>query len=196
MTPIKETKIDIHPATHVRMVQKERWLLSDKVTYEYLNQLDTKKLLTETRAGKELPKRGTLESRKKQLETSMAHKMEIRDWVERNLFKMPLGYSAVWFYVPMPTSWRPAKREEMLYTQHQNTPDLDNFLKQLYDAIMPRKNRMRGEKGMDDRKIHCYASFKVWVEWDESCIKIIEYDPAAFMQEFKHGHPSYRQPGP
>ena len=191
MTPVKNTTIDIEPATNVRMVQKERWLLSEEVTYEYLHGLDNKKLLCEISAGKELPKRGTLESRKKQLEISAAHKQEIKDWVIRNEYKMPLGFSAVWFYVPMPPSWRKKKRAEMLYTVHQNTPDLDNYLKQLYDAIMPRKNRMRGEKGMDDRKIYCYAAFKVWVEWDEACIKILEYSKEEFMYIFRHGHPSY-----
>ena len=80
----------------------------------------------------------------------------------------------------------------MIYTVHQNTPDLDNYLKQLYDSIMPRKNRLKGEKGIDDRKIYCYAAFKVWVPLEEACIKVIEYDAGEFMEAFKHGYPSYK----
>lgn len=182
MTPTKITVIDIHPSTHVRSTKNEGWLLSDNVSYEYLEGLDMKRLATKG-------KKGTLAARKKQLEVHNAHKQEIRDWVARNEFKMPLGYSAVWFYVPMPPSWRKKKREEMIYTVHQNTPDLDNYLKQLYDSIMPRKNRLKKEKGVDDRKIFCYAAFKVWVPFEEACIKILEYKKEEFMEAFRHGQP-------
>ena len=184
MNPIKETWIDIYPSTHVRSTKNEGWLLADTVSYEYLEQLDKKRLITHGKAG-------TLASRKKQLEINKAHKDEIKAWVLRNEFKMPLGHSAVWFYVPMPPSWRKKKRAEMLYTVHQNTPDLDNYLKQLYDAIMPRKNRLKKEKGIDDRKIYCYAAFKVWVPVEEAGMKIVEYNAAEFMDVFKHGHPSF-----
>lgn len=183
MTPIKVTVIDIHPSTHVRSTKNEGWLLSDSVSYTYLENLDNKRLLTKG-------KKGTLAARKKQLETHNAHKQEIKDWVIRNNFKMPLGYFAVWFYVPMPPSWRPKKQSEMIYTVHQNTPDLDNYLKQLYDSIMPRKNRLRKEKGVDDRKIFCYAAFKLWVPFEESCIKIFEYDPKEFVETFTAGMPT------
>jgi len=185
MIPIKVTVIPIHPSTHVRSTKNEGWLLSDSVSYEYLDKLDNKRLITNG-------KKGTLASRKKQLEVHNAHKQEIRDWVERNEFVMPLGYFAVWFYVPMPVSWRKNKREEMLYVVHQSTPDLDNYLKQMFDSIMPRKNRLKKEKGTDDRKIFCYAAFKVWVEWDESCIKVVEYAETDFLSQFQHGHPSFK----
>lgn len=106
---------------------------------------------------------------------------------------MPLGYFAVWFYVPMPASWRPKKRAQRLHTVHQNTPDLDNYLKQLYDSIMPRKNRLKKEKGCDDRKIYCYAAFKVWVEWDDACVRILEYNPQDFISVFAAGQPSNKK---
>jgi Holliday junction resolvase RusA-like endonuclease len=191
MIPIKETFIDIHPSTHVRSTKNEGWLLADGVSYEYLEKLDDRKLQRDIAAGKDNPKRGTLASRKKQLEIHKAHKDEIQAWAIRNDFKMPLGHAAIWFYVPMPPSWRKKKREEMVYTVHQNTPDLDNYLKQLYDSIMPRKNRLKKEKGVDDRKIYCYAAFKVWVPVEEAGMKVLEYMPEEFMEVFKHGHPSF-----
>lgn len=182
MIPTKITTIPIHPSTHVRSTKNEGWLMAENVTYEYLEGLDNKRLLLKG-------KKGTLAARKKQLEIHNAHKAEIRDWVARNEFKMPLGYFAVWFYVPMPKSWRPKERKEKLYSVHQNTPDLDNYLKQLYDSIMPRRNRQKKEKGVDDRKIFCYAAFKVWVEFDEACVKIVEYNKVDFWEIFRHGLP-------
>lgn len=186
MIPTKETFLDIYPSTHVRSTKNEGWLLADTVSYEYLDKLDEKRLITHG-------KRGTLAARKKQLEVNRAHKEEIKSWVIRNEFTMPLGYFAVWFYVPMPKSWRAKKRAEMLHTAHQSTPDLDNYLKQLYDAIMPRKNRLKKEKGTDDRKIFCYASFKVWVEVEKAGIKIIQYDQKEFDHIFRHGAPAFNK---
>jgi len=180
MIPVKVTVIPIHPSTHVRSTKNEGWLLSDSVTYAYLEKLDNTRLIKKG-------KKGTLAARKKQLETHNAHKAEIRGWAERNSFVMPLGYFAVWFMVPMPPSWRPKRRAEMIGKVHQNTPDLDNYLKQLFDSIMPRKNRLRKEKGTDDRKIFCYAAFKQWVEWDDACIKIIEYEKEDFESTFVLG---------
>lgn len=184
MIPIKETIINIHPATHVRSIRREGWLLSETVTYEYLETMDEKRLI-------EKGKRGTLAARKKQLEINKAHKDEIKAWVVSNDFKMPHGNAALWFYVPMPRSWRPKRIREMVYTVHQSTPDLDNYIKQLYDAIMPRKNKQKKEKGVDDRKIYNYAAFKVWVPYDEACMKVIEYNPLDFTETFKHGHPQF-----
>lgn len=39
------------------------------------------------------------------------------------------------FYVPMPKSWSNKKRTLMLGTIHQQTPDLDNFIKAFKDAF-------------------------------------------------------------
>ncbi len=186
MTPTAITTIEIQPSTNVRSTRNEAWLLSDNITYEYLEKLDTRRLIEKGKAG-------TLAARKKQLEIAKAHKDEIKDWVVRNQFRMPLGHFAVWFYVPMPRSWRKKKRAEMLYTEHQSTPDLDNFLKQLFDCVMPRKNRMKREKGADDRKIFSYTAFKVWVTDDESCMKILEYKKEEFDYVFRHGHPGYKE---
>lgn len=182
MTPNKITIVNIHPSTHVRSTKNEGWLLAESVTYEYLQKLDDRRLV-------EKGKQGTLAARKKQLEINRAHKDEIKAWVVRNDFKMPHGHMAIWFYVSMPSSWRAPKRREMCYTVHQSTPDLDNYMKQLLDAIMPRKNRMLKEKGVDDRRVYCYTLFKVWVPFEEACVKILEYDPTEYMEVFKDGAP-------
>lgn len=183
MEPTKITILPVFPSTHVRSTKNEAWLF--KVSDEYLEGLDNKRFL-------ERGKKGGLLRRKRQLEVHNAHKKEIQGWVTGSSFTMPLGYMAIWFYVPMPTSWRPKKQKQMLHTVHQNTPDIDNYIKQLFDNIMPRRNRISGEKGTDDRKIHCYATFKVWVTWDEACVKILEYNSEQFLHTFRHGHPSFK----
>lgn len=182
MIPTKITVIPIHPATHVRTTRGEYWIV--KADEGYLQKLDTKRLLDKG-------KQGGLVRRKRQLEKAQAHKEDIMFWVAATGFKMPVGYFALWFYVPMPASWRPAKREAMKYKEHQNMPDIDNFIKKTFDGVMPRRNRIAKHRGADDRKIHCYTTFKVWVEWEEACIKLVEYSPEEYMKEFEHGHPSY-----
>ena len=74
---------------------------------------------------------------------------------------------------------------------HQSTPDWDNLTKALFDGLMPRKSRTSGEKGNDDRKIHCGSPFKIWVYPEDACIKAIEYDKDDYMGVFIHGHPYY-----
>lgn len=185
LKPIKTTVIDVHPATHVRSTKNESWLF--RVSDEYLEELDRRK--EETHG-----KRGGLLRRKRQLEVHNAHKAELRAAVERLGFKMPLGYFAIWFYVPMPKSWRKKKIQENIYNVHQNTPDLDNFSKKFFDSVMPRRNRIKGDVGADDRKIFNYAAFKVWVPFEEACIKVVEYDPEDFNAAFAAGHPATRTP--
>ena len=172
----KITVIPIQPATHVRSTQGDRWLFA--VSPEYLEEYDKKKLLLTGRKGGNL-------RRMRQLEKYNAYKQEIRNWAVRNGFQMPLGYFAIWFYIPAPPSWRPRKREEMIGMPHMSTPDCDNLLKSFFDGIMPRKNKTKNEKGTDDRKIHCYSAFKVWCAEGEGRIVIREYDPGEYMGAFE-----------
>lgn len=171
----KKTVIPIWPSTHVRSTKGDRWLFA--VTDEYLEEYD-QKILTET------GKPGGNVRRKRQLDKYNAYKQELRDWAERTGFQMPLGHFAIWFCIPIPPSWRKKKIAANLGKAHQSTPDFDNLLKAFFDAIMPRKSRTRGEKGQDDRKIHCCAPFKVWVGAEEARIEVIEYDPEEYMAVF------------
>ena len=42
----------------------------------------------------------------------------------------------VLFVMPMPASWSKKKREQMLGEPHQQTPDIDNLIKALLDAVL------------------------------------------------------------
>ena len=72
----------------------------------------------------------------------------------------------------------------MLGKPHMNTPDADNYIKALFDGIMPRRNRVAGQKGSDDRKIHCYTMFKTWVPYGDEKIIIAEYDAKEYAGTF------------
>lgn len=151
---------------------------------EYLEQYDRKRQEADPNRS---PGRNV--NRRRQLDRYNEYKKELARIMAENGYQMPHGYFAVWFYVPIPPSWRRQRVAEMLYTGHQSTPDCDNLIKALLDGVMPRKKRARGELGSDDRKVHCYSAFKVWVRPEEACIKILEYDPVEYMQNFVHGYP-------
>lgn len=184
MIPKKITVLKIEPQTHVRSTKGDSWLFA--VSDEYLKEYDQKRTLTNPKA---IPGRNL--NRKRQLQRYNAYKEDLRKLAFEDRFVMPQGYFAIWFYIPIPKSWRPAKVKEMLYTVHQSTPDCDNMIKSFLDGIMPRKNKAKGEKGVDDRKVHCYAAFKIWVRQDEGAVKILEYEDSEFVEAFEHGLPYY-----
>ena len=187
MNPIKITSIPIYPATHVRSTKGDRWLFA--VTDEYLIAYDAK---IEEQTGK----LGGNWRRKRQLDKYNAYKEELRWWVVQNGFKMPTGYFAIWFHVAMPGSWRPKKVALMEGKIHESTPDFDNLLKAFFDSIMPRKSKTTGEKGSDDRKIHCCAPFKVWAKPENARIDIVQYDTGEYVDCFKYDPLSLERTGP
>ncbi len=172
MTPTKITTIPIFPSTNVRSTQGDRWLFS--VSDDYLEEYDRKRIITHGKPGRNL-------NRKRQLEKYNAYKEELRNWVDKNKFLMPMGHFAIWFHLPFPKSWRKPKCALMDGKPHTSTPDLDNMLKALFDSVMPRRNRISGGAGADDRKIHNYISFKVWCQPGDERIVIAEYNPDEFM---------------
>lgn len=179
MQATKETIIDIWPQTHVRSTKGDSWLFA--VSEDYLQEYDIKRTLADPDA-----KPGRNMNRKRQLEKYNSYKEELRWKVAKMNFKMPMGYFAIWFCIPFPKSWWPRKSKcnAMNGKPHQGTPDCDNLLKAFFDGVLPRRNKSKGEKGIDDRKIHCYAAFKIWVPQDQACIKIVEYDQNEFIESF------------
>ncbi len=177
ITPQRITSIPIWPSTNVRSTQGDRWLFS--VSDEYLEAYDIKRLEETGKVGRNL-------HRKRQLEKYNAYKEELQFWAEKNTFSMPSGFFSIWFYLPAPRSWRKKKLIDMLYAPHTSTPDLDNLIKALFDGIMPRRNRIGGGVGADDRRIHCYTAFKIWVPSGEERIDIVEYNQDQYLSLFKY----------
>lgn len=64
--------------------------------------------------------------------------MRYRDFcnqVQAAGIKVPESGATITFVLPMPKTWSKKKKAEMLGQPHQTTPDLDNLLKALLDAI-------------------------------------------------------------
>lgn len=61
------------------------------------------------------------------------------------------GRVDVIFFVPMPKSWSKKKFLEMDGKPHQSRPDIDNYLKALFDAVCS-----------EDSHIHTVTAKKVW----------------------------------
>lgn len=175
MQPISAISIPVVPSTHVRMTRNEYWLIG--ADDDYLHRLDEKKRIQNG-------KPGGLLRRKRQLVKYMEYKQAVRDWATETGFKMPHGYFALAFCMPMPARWSKKKVREHLLEPHQNQPDSDNLVKALFDSLMPRRNRSGGQKGDDDRKIHCYSAFKLWVLPGDACIRVIEYRKGDFLTEY------------
>lgn len=132
-------------------------------------------------------KKARLLNRRTQVETYLMYKSELKTISDRTGFKLPYGYFAIWFYIKVPKSWRIKKVEQFLGTSHQSTPDIDNYIKGLFDGMMPKPNKNKGEKGSsDDRLIHSMAAFKVWTAYNESCIDIVEYSKEDYENTFKY----------
>lgn len=179
MKPKKVTKIEIQPQTHVRSTKGDSWLFA--VSDEYLEDYDAKRVDRAPNA-----KKGRNLNRKRQLEKYNAYKKELQWLAQQQNFTVPEGYFAIWFCIPFPNSWLRRKKKCAGHENqpHQSTPDCDNMIKAFLDALMPRKKRVNGETGADDRKVHCYAAFKVWVKQEDACIKVVEYEKEDFINAF------------
>ena len=57
------------------------------------------------------------------------------DEARRLDIKVPECYTHVTFYIPMPKTWSKQKQLLMDGQPHQQTPDVDNMLKALLDAV-------------------------------------------------------------
>lgn len=78
------------------------------------------------------------------------YKDKIRFWARENNFRLGNEICVI-FYIPMPKSWSVKKKAKMLYTPHQQRPDVDNLIKGLMDALLD-----------EDSHIHTVCAKKIW----------------------------------
>jgi Holliday junction resolvase RusA-like endonuclease len=88
------------------------------------------------------------------------------------------------FHIEHPRTWRKWKIAANVGKPHQSKPDADNLLKAMFDAIIPKKNRSKGEKGRDDKELWCYAVFKYWAADGGGKIEVLEYDKEEYLNMF------------
>jgi Holliday junction resolvase RusA-like endonuclease len=74
-----------------------------------------------------------------------------KDEVRLKIGHLNINFTKILFAVPMPKSWSKKKKAEMQGKPHEQTPDLDNFLKGLMDALYG-----------DDSHIHTVTVAKIW----------------------------------
>jgi len=60
---------------------------------------------------------------------------------------LPGQIQSIIFMVPMPMSWSVKKKNAMYGKPHQQTPDLDNYLKAFQDALCPEDSHIYSIKG-------------------------------------------------
>jgi len=84
--------------------------------------------------------------------------------------EIPVNGALIEFYIPMPKSWSLKKKEKMAYTPHRQTPDIDNLLKGIFDAVLK-----------EDSHIWSIYSIKIWSF--EPRIIIDELDPEIIHQK-------------
>jgi Holliday junction resolvase RusA-like endonuclease len=123
-------------------------------------------------------------ARRRQLEKYFAYKQELAFVASKLGFQMPMGHFAVCFYIPHPRTWRKWKINAYVGTPHRSKPDADNLLKGLFDALIPKKKRSKGETGKDDKELWCYSVFKFWCLPDDGRIEIWEYTEEDYLAAF------------
>ncbi len=83
-----------------------------------------------------------------------------KDRVRELNVELPEAHSHVVFYISMPPSWSQKKRVKMNLKPHQSRPDLDNYLKGLFDAVYK-----------EDSHIWNITATKRWAEFGSIVIK-------------------------
>lgn len=76
---------------------------------------------------------------------------EFKDEVKRHKVVFPEYKAHVTFHMPMPKSWSKKKKLNLDGQGHKSTPDLDNLLKALFDALF-----------INDSHLWDYRATKVW----------------------------------
>lgn len=83
-----------------------------------------------------------------------------KDEVHLNKIDIPFEWVHITFFIPIPKSWSNQRQQEMVWKPHQQTPDIDNLLKGLLDAIFD-----------DDSRIWDIRATKLWAK--EGAIELI-----------------------
>ena len=83
-----------------------------------------------------------------------------KDEVRLAKINIPDCNARIYFFIPIPKSWSRQKQQEMVWKPHQQTPDIDNYLKALMDAIFD-----------DDSHVWDIRPTKIWAK--EGAIEIL-----------------------
>ena len=140
----KKTLLIITPQTNVRATQGDKIFF--RIPREKLYPSGLKRLL--------------------RLEKYNKYKIDLSAEAKRLHFKFPNQGACIKFFIPMPKTWRKKKRDMMHMMLHNSRPDLDNFLKAIFDSLF-----------YEDKEIAHYEAAKFWVDFPTGWIEITEKQP-------------------
>lgn len=86
-------------------------------------------------------------------------KDNLRLLARANKLTLSASGDVIVFLVPMPPSWSERKRDELNLKPHMQRPDLDNYLKALWDALE-----------IEDKHIWGVTAYKLWSTKGGICI--------------------------
>lgn len=132
----------VQPTTHLRVTQGDKWIIAS--TDEYLKAYDKSK-------------GSRTFNRKMQIVRANEGKKELAYVCKRDGFKLSDGHYIMVFMKHMPKTWRkgkrkPCKRDLMAWKPLMNRPDIDNFVKKLFDSLLK-----------EDKIVWCLAPLKIWI---------------------------------
>ena len=129
----------VSPVAKVDIVESAKWLMS--VTDEYLIEWGKKKREESIANGAKNPVNANQWlNTKKRYERYSKYKKDIFQEARRINYLPRQNDFWVKFYFPMPKSWSKKKRNILAWSQHLQSPDLDNCLKGLIDGLFPEQD--------------------------------------------------------
>jgi Holliday junction resolvase RusA-like endonuclease len=142
----KEKRIvfNITPQTNVRATQGDRIFF--RIPREKLRPAGLKRLL--------------------RLERYNDYKLSLCAIAKSKQFVPPEQGGHLFFYIPVPKTWKKYKKEEMHMKLHQSKPDWDNLAKAFFDSMFS-----------EDMHIADVRVTKKWVNQEKGWIEFVSYLP-------------------
>ena len=135
----KIIRLNITPETHVRSTQGDR--IYFRIPRNKLRPEGLKRVL--------------------RLEKYNDYKESVYALALQQHFKLPDQGANITFFIPVPNSWPPWKKELMHMTLHRARPDCDNLIKGFFDSLF-----------REDKTIGQFSASKQWVNNETGWIEI------------------------
>jgi Holliday junction resolvase RusA-like endonuclease len=137
MSEVKIYRLFITPKTKINISDNEKWMLSKKITDEYLLSFGARKRAKQIAEGKANPiKAGYYYKRKKYLMTYFDYKRQVKELFDKCGLKEYPAENIWWkFFIPMPKSWSQKKRNKHNFEKHLSKPDRGNLEKSVEDSL-------------------------------------------------------------
>lgn len=99
--------------------------------------------------------------RKKYIERYNAYKEALVEEASEKGFTIPDHNFEVSFFIPVPRTWTKKKKAAMHFKLHRPRPDIDNFLKALFDPLKKQDASIAHLSGLQKRWVNSTTG---WIE--------------------------------